>query len=127
MKFGPRKGPSSAIQLFDSPKFGSIRLVEISGEPWFVSMDVARILEYSQTSNMTERLKDNEKLAIASCLVQDANSKSMARELTLISEPGLYRAVLGSRKPEAREFETWIVTHVLPQIRKTGAYIPDEN
>ena len=29
-----------------------------------------------------------------------------------------------SRKPEAKEFQRWVTHEVLPQIRKTGGYIP---
>ena len=29
-----------------------------------------------------------------------------------------------SRKPEAKEFQRWVTHEVLPQIRRTGGYIP---
>ena len=46
-------------------------------------------------------------------------------QLTFINESNLYRAVLGSRKPEAKLFSDWICNEVIPSIRKTGAYITD--
>ena len=41
----------------------------------------------------------------------------------IISEPGLYRLVMKSRKPEAKEFQRWVTHEVLPSIRKHGGYM----
>ena len=43
--------------------------------------------------------------------------------MTIINESGLYNAVLGSTKPNAREFRKWVTGEVLPSIRKTGGYM----
>jgi prophage antirepressor-like protein len=40
-------------------------------------------------------------------------------QISLISEPGMYKLVFKSRKPEAEKFSDWVVTEVLPTIRKT--------
>lgn len=45
-------------------------------------------------------------------------------ETNIVNEAGLYALVLGSRKPEAHEFKRWVTHEVLPQIRRTGGYIP---
>jgi hypothetical protein len=39
-----------------------------------------------------------------------------------INESGFYAGLLGSRKPECREFQRWVTREVLPQIRRTGAF-----
>ena len=41
--------------------------------------------------------------------------------MAIISESGLYRLVLTSRKPQAERFQDWVI-EVLKQIRKTGSY-----
>lgn len=41
---------------------------------------------------------------------------------TYINEPGLYQAILGSKKEEALRFRDWVTHEVLPSIRKTGSY-----
>jgi hypothetical protein len=41
-----------------------------------------------------------------------------------VNEPGLYRLIFQSHKPEAEQFKTWVFTAVLPQIRRTGAFGP---
>ena len=37
---------------------------------------------------------------------------------------GFYALVLGSKLPTAVKFKNWVTSEVLPQIRKTGGYIP---
>ena len=44
--------------------------------------------------------------------------------MTIINESGLYALILSSKLPKAREFKHWVTAIVLPQIRKTGGYIP---
>ncbi len=43
-------------------------------------------------------------------------------DISIINESGLYSAILGSKKPEAKQFKRWITSEVLPSIRKTGNY-----
>ena len=42
--------------------------------------------------------------------------------MAVISESGLYRLILTSRKPQAEPFQDWVCQEVLPQIRKTGKF-----
>lgn len=42
----------------------------------------------------------------------------------LINESGLYSLILSSELPSAKRFKRWITKEVIPQIRKTGGYIP---
>jgi len=99
--------PDNEIKTFEHEKFGKVRTIQIKGEPWVVAKDVAEILGYSDTQAMTRSLDEDEISKIAPDVLSGANS-SMARELAIISEPGLYNAVIGSKKPEAREFRKWI-------------------
>ena len=91
-----------------------VRIITINGEPWFVGKDVADILEYSDTQAMTRRLDDEDFMTDK---LSGMNMKS-----TLINESGLYTAILGSKKTEAKQFKRWITSEVLPTIRKHGAY-----
>jgi hypothetical protein len=94
----------------------SIRLVDLEGSPWFVAMEVAAALDYSDAFEMTKRLDDDEK--------QNLQIAGFGpRGVTVISESGLYSAILSSRKPEAAKFKKWITAEVLPSIRKTGGYV----
>lgn len=46
------------------------------------------------------------------------------QELIVISEGDVYRLIIKSKLPSAEKFESWIMDTVIPQIRKTGGYIP---
>ena len=102
------------VQIFDNPEFGEVRVVMIDGEPWFVAADVCRILEIDKTQ--TRRLDDDEKGLYS---IQTLGGE---QDTVVVNEPGLYRLVFASRKPEAREFQRWVYHEVLPSIRKTGGY-----
>ena len=95
-----------------------VRVLMKDGEPWFVAKDVAEILGYSETERMTRRLDDDE---VAK--TQSPKMGGQVRYLKIINESGLYNAVLGSTKPNAREFRKWVTGEVLPSIRKTGGYL----
>ena len=88
-----------------------------SGAPWFVAKDVAEILGYTDTQAMTRRLDKDE---ISSCTDKSSGQR---RHITIVNESGLYNAILGSNKPEAKSFKRWVTHEVLPEIRKTGAYV----
>lgn len=47
--------------------------------------------------------------------------------MTIINESGLYSLILSSQLPSAKAFKRWVTSEVLPQIRKTGGYIPTKN
>lgn len=101
------------IQLF---QFNSteVRIVLINYEPWFVAHDIKSILEIDSSS--LRRLKVYEKG------VYNIHTLGGNQAMTIISESGLYRLILTSRKPQAEPFQDWIVQEVLPSIRKTGSY-----
>ncbi|WP_307894021.1 BRO-N domain-containing protein [Bacillus swezeyi] len=91
-----------------------VRTVVKDGEPWFVAKDVAEVLEFSETAQMTRHLDSDE--------VMSVKLTGMNMNSTLINEAGLYSVILRSRKPEAKQFKRWITHEVIPTIRKTGSY-----
>lgn len=107
---------NNEMQKFDF-KGASLRtLTDGAGEPWFVAKDVCDILALSNATVALQSLDDDE--------LTKFNLGGQHGEANIISEPGLYRLVMKSRKPEAKEFQRWVTHEVLPQIRKTGGYIP---
>ncbi|MFY1822921.1 phage antirepressor [Bifidobacterium bifidum] len=111
---------NNEIQQFDFRGASLRTLTDEAGEPWFVAKDVCDILELTNPAVALQSLDDDEKTNLSNSYVW---SESGRRPL-IISEPGLYRLVMRSRKPEAKEFQRWVTHEVLPQIRKTGGYIP---
>jgi hypothetical protein len=46
--------------------------------------------------------------------------------LVCVSESGLYKLIMRSDKPEAKDFQDWVTRVVLPAIRKDGGYVMGE-
>ena len=109
----------NSIQRFDFNDAPLRTLTDEAGEPWFVAKDVCSVLELNNVSQALTRLDDDEKSSIT---LNDGTPGSPNK--SIVSESGLYALVLASRKPEAHEFKRWVTHEVLPQIRRTGGYIP---
>lgn len=106
------------IQTFNNPEFGTVRAVRgDDGEPWFVAKDVSVILGYRDAANMTRRLEEDEKGT------RPVSTPGGEQQMAVITEPGLYSAILGSRVPEARAFKRWVTHEVLPALRRDGGYM----
>lgn len=106
---------SNSLQLFENT-YWKVRVVMRDGEPWFVAKDVCECLELGNPSQAIARLEDDERWLISNEALRTNG------ETAVVSEPGLYSLVLGSRKPEAKAFKRWVTHEVLPSIRKTGKY-----
>lgn len=105
-------------QVFDNPEFGQLRVIQDeSGEPWFVASDVAKALGYRDAANMARRLDDDEKGT------RSVSTPGGVQQMTVVSEPGLYSAVLGSKVEGARRYKRWVTHDVLPSIRRNGGYM----
>jgi len=105
------------LQIFENPKFGQVRVIGINNEPWFVAVDVCRILDLSNTSMALQRLDEDERAKF---------NLGRQGETNIINEYGLYNLILASRKREAKQFKRWITHDVIPTIRKHGAYMTPE-
>jgi len=84
----------------------------IDGNHWFVAKDVAEILGYSETSKMLRRIKPNSIKKIKSSVLEPLTNRYGNNDIVLIDEPGLYVAILGSKKSEAEAFQDWIKEQV---------------
>lgn len=105
----------SDIIKFQFEKHDVQVITDDQGEPWFVAKEISAVLDYSDAEAMTRRLDDDEK--------QNRQIVGFGpRGITIINESGLYSAILGSAKPEAKPFKRWVTHDVLPAIRKTGSY-----
>ena len=110
------------IQVFKNELFGEIRtLTNERGEPLFVGKDVATALGYSNTRDALRKHVDTEDKTTVAICDTGSNYKSQA---VVINESGLYALVLSSKLPTAKAFKRWVTAEVLPQIRRTGGYIP---
>lgn len=119
--FGVKVTGMNELKTFTNEEFGRVRTIEIEGEPWFVAVDVCRSLEIANTADALKRLDDDERMTIDSTEGHSGH-RGGAQQMNIVNESGLYSLVLGSRKPEARNFKRWITHEIIPSIRKTGGY-----
>lgn len=113
----PPPGNLQDVRTFPVPgENANLRVAMIDGEPWFVAADVSTMLGHSNTAMMIKALKPSERG------VRKFYTPGGQQEFVIVSEPGFYRLVMRSNRPEADAFQTWVTGDVLPQIRKTGAY-----
>lgn len=110
---------NNEIQKFDFKGAALRTLTDEAGEPWFVLKDCMSILDLGNPTETVKMFDDDE-----FSTTEVIDSIGRRQQAYIISEPGLYRLVMRSRKPEAKEFQRWVTHEVLPQIRKTGGYIP---
>ena len=111
------------IQVFKHAQFGEIRaMTDGKGEPWFVGADVARRLGYKNPPKaLRDHVDDDDKLTERIVL------SGQRRDIIFVNESGLYSLILSSKLPQAKAFKRWVTSEVLPQIRKTGGYIPTKD
>lgn len=107
------------LQVFkyeEEDHLDNLTTVEIDGDVWFVANEVCNLLEIKNTSDAVSRLDDDEKL-LSVLPIAGQN-----RNVSLISESGLYALVFKSNKPSAKKFRKWVTKEVIPTIRKTGGF-----
>lgn len=110
------------IQIFNHERFGAIRTTTAeNGEPLFVGKDVAKVLGYINTRKaLLDHVDQEDK--VDGVTIRDSIGRD--QKAVLINESGLYSLILSSKLQQAKAFKRWVTSEVLPQIRKTGGYIP---
>jgi prophage antirepressor-like protein len=103
-----------AVFAFNSKQ---VRIIDIEGNPWFVGIDICEILELGNPRQAYTRLRDYEKNTVTINDGIPGNPNTVC-----ISESGLYRLILTSRKPQAEPFQDWVCQEILPSIRKYGRF-----
>ena len=94
-----------------------VRVTKVNNEVLFVGKDVAEVLGYaSPTHAVTNNVWEE-----YTC-VQNIHDGSQTRSMVCITEQGVLQLVLGSKKPEARKFQRWVIEDVLPSINQTGSF-----
>ena len=112
------------IQIFTSDIFGEIRTCQVNNQIMFVGKDVATALGYSNSRKaLLDHVDDEDKTD--GVTIRDAIGRN--QKAVFINESGLYSLILSSKLPQAKAFKRWVTSEVLPQIRKTGGYIPTKD
>lgn len=94
-----------------------VRTMLINNEPWFVGVDVALALGYSNPRDALAKHVDPEDKGVAKC-----DTPGGLQEMTVINEPGVYSLTFSSQLDSAKKFKRWVTHEVLPSIREKGYY-----
>ena len=125
------KKAAAPVRVFENPEFGMVRMAtDEKGEPWFCAKDLCDALGYKKASDSVKqhvKSSDTMKRGVARTAKNRfgvSEGKVQVVQMIFVNESGFYALVLGSKLPSALMFKDWVTSVVLPQIRKTGGYIP---
>ena len=124
------KKKAAPVCVFENPEFGMVRMAtDEKGEPWFCAKDLCDVLGYKKSSDSVKqhvRYDDTMKRGVWVEVgkKKDGTPAKRLTQMIFVNESGFYALVLGSKLPSALMFKDWVTSVVLPQIRKTGGYIP---
>ena len=125
------KKQAAQVAVFENPEFGMVRTAtDERGEPWFCAKDLCDVLGYKRADLAVKqhvRSSDAAKRCVARIAKNrygECNGKMQVVPMIFVNESGFYALVLGSKLATAVKFKDWVTSVVLPQIRKTGGYIP---
>ncbi|WP_080720065.1 Bro-N domain-containing protein [Lysinibacillus sphaericus] len=90
-----------------------IRFVWYKEELWAVAKDVSDALGYTRTSNMLRMLSKVQKDTHL------MNTLGGEQNMSIISELGIYKAIMRSERPGAEKFEVWVYK-ILKQLRQSS-------
>lgn len=90
--------------------------VLINNEPYFVAVEVCKLLDLTNPTDRLKSLDNDEKLTYV------MNRSGQNRTVNLVNESGFYHLIFISRKPQASAIRKWVTSDVLPTLRKTGRY-----
>ncbi|GKW21884.1 hypothetical protein PEC302107_36130 [Pectobacterium araliae] len=110
--------------IFSFESSAQVRVIMVSGDPWFVAIDVCHALGISNSRDALLKLDDDEKATVG---LTDSQPGRGAQSISIISEAGLYTLILRCRDAVTPgtipyRFRKWVTGEVLPAIRKTGKY-----
>jgi prophage antirepressor-like protein/uncharacterized CHY-type Zn-finger protein len=94
-----------------------IRTIKTDRGIEWVAADVCEVLDIKQTHRALANFKPSER---GSHFMTTPYGGT--QEVSTVTEPGLYRLIMRSNKPEAERFREWLTHEVLPCIRKHGCY-----
>ena len=124
------KKQAAQVAVFENPEFGMVRTAtDEKGDPWFCAKDLCDVLGYKKASDSVKqhvRYDDTMKRGVwvEVGMKKDGTPAKRLTQMIFVNESGFYALVLGSKLASAVKFKDWVTSVVLPQIRKTGGYIP---
>ena len=112
------------VSVFDFKSNAVHVILDGNGDPWFLAKDVCNVLGV-RTNNIRAIVDEDEVRPIPndySVVIGGISTENGGKAPLIVSEPGLYKLIMRSRKPVAKPFQRWVTHDVLPAIRRTGGY-----
>ena len=113
-------------------------ITKSDGSIWFVAKDITQALGYTNHRGTLIKHVDDEDKGIVRLAASTSGVpkrypagngqaehlplRKNHRTFNIINESGMYSLVLRSQKPQAKKFQRWVTSEVLPSIRRTGSY-----
>ena len=97
-----------------------VRVLFTQDGPLFVAKDVADAVGYSETKIMLRFVDDEDRG------VQTLDILGAPQKFSVITEWGLYTAVIRSYNPLAKVFKRWVTLEVFPSIRKNDMHVTQD-
>lgn len=111
------------LKVFENEEFGTVRVVEVDGKPWFVGKDVAECLGYVNTRKAILDHVDIEDKKDGVTIRDSIGRNQLA---IVISKSGMYALIMDSKLPSAKRFKHWVTSEVLPSIEEHGVYMTQD-
>ena len=125
------KKQAAQVAVFENPEFGMVRTtIDEKGDPWFCAKDLCDVLGYRRAYDTVKQRvssSDTIKYSVTRTVKNrygECSGRGLVVQMIFVNESGFYALVLGSKLATAVKFKDWVTSVVLPQIRKTGGYIP---
>lgn len=94
-----------------------IRFVEkAAGDWWAIAKDVSEALGYKHTPHMLRLIEDEDKITVR---LTDGIKRGNPNVI-IVSEFGIYDAVFGSKREEAKDFKKWVKQMLKSLRQQTG-------
>ena len=125
------KKQAAQVAVFENPEFGMVlTTIDEKGDPWFCAKDLCDVLGYRRAYDTVKQRvssSDTIKYSVTRTVKNrygECSGRGLVVQMIFVNESGFYALVLGSKLATAVKFKDWVTSVVLPQIRKTGGYIP---
>ena len=109
-----------AVFQFESHEVRTV--IDKNGVIWFVARDVATVLGYAKPEGAVSNHCKHAKSFISLDLGETPCFEGATYNMLMIPERDVFRLIMKSTLPAAEKFEDWVVSEVLPAIRKHGHY-----
>ena len=95
-------------------------IIDFDGNIWFKFINITKMLNYKSRKDALRLIKKENKKLIKN--IKTFNKTDTHPNTVFINEIGLYTFLIKSKMKEAIEFQLWLVSDVLPNLRKFGKY-----